>query len=61
MKSARKNVTPDKYRNPISNKTRAFLRKLLEPEYELYEFVRMRFVNHYRHVFKRSPLSSTDH
>ena len=60
-KHERENMTPSKYRNPISNKTRAFLRKLLEPEYELYEFVRMRFVNHYRHVFKRSPLSSTDH
>ena len=61
MKGVHKNVTPGKYRNLISNKTRAILRERLEPEYELYEFVRMRFINHYRHVFKRSPLSSTDH
>ena len=55
-KHERENVTPSKYRNPISNKTRAILRKRLELEYELYEFVRMRFINHYMHVFKRPPV-----
>lgn len=59
IKHERENVTPGEYRNPISNKTRAFLRKRLELEYELYEFVRMRFVNHYRHVFKRPPVLSS--
>lgn len=56
IKHSRVNVTPAHYRNVISNKTRTILFELLEPEYELYEFVRMRFINHYRHVFKRSPV-----
>jgi hypothetical protein len=49
-------VTPEKYRHRPSNKTRHILRQLLELEYELYEFVQKRFIDHYTRVFQRAPI-----
>ncbi|CAF4287988.1 unnamed protein product, partial [Adineta steineri] len=48
-------ATPNKYRHMTSNKTRSILRQLLRPEYELYNFVRSRFIDHYTQVFHRTP------
>ncbi|CAF3004551.1 unnamed protein product [Rotaria sp. Silwood2] len=48
--------TPAKYRHAASNKTRAIIRSLLQAEYELYYFVRQRFIDHYTRVFQRTPL-----
>ena len=55
IKGRRMKVTPDKHRAGISNETRAVLLQLLKPEYELYEFVRQRFVNQYRKIYGRGP------
>jgi hypothetical protein len=56
VKLNRVNETPKDHRHPISNKTQSILRQLLTHEYELYEFVRIRFINHYTRVFHRAPV-----
>lgn len=56
----RENVTPTDYRSSISNTTRDVLIRLLKPEYELYGFVRKRFMDNYKLVFGRLPKPSTD-
>ena len=48
-------VTPKKYRHEISNQTRTTLIRLLQPEYELYNFVRQRLFDQYRRAFGRNP------
>lgn len=55
LKLAPVHVTPRKHRHRISNETRAILLQLLKPEYELYEFVRQRFVNQYKKIYGRTP------
>ena len=48
-------ATQPKYNRKISNSTAAVLRRLLKPEYELYEFVRKRFMYQYMRAFHRPP------
>lgn len=48
--------TPREYRHPISERTRAILRNLLKHEYELYDFVKQRFIAQYTQAFQRAPL-----
>ena len=55
LKLAPVHVTPRKHRHQISNETRTVLLQLLKPEYELYEFVRQRFINQYRKIYGRAP------
>ncbi|CAF4315182.1 unnamed protein product [Rotaria sp. Silwood2] len=50
------NQVPKKYRHSTTNRTRDVLRQLLKPEYELYNFIRMRFIDHYTRVFHRAPI-----
>ena len=47
--------TPEQYRHRPTNETRKMLRNLLANEYELYEFVKERFMRQYFDVFKRLP------
>ena len=54
MKHDPRNVTPDEYRDKISDKTRDILLRLLEPEYELYRFVRKRLMDQHRLMAKVS-------
>ncbi|CAF3708931.1 unnamed protein product [Adineta steineri] len=50
--------TPKWYRHQPSTKTRDILKQLLAPEYELYEFVRERFMRQYSDIFQRPPTHS---
>ena len=59
LKGKRANVTPDTYRHTITNSTRAILLRLLATEYDFYEFVRKRFMDNYRRVFKEKALPTT--
>jgi hypothetical protein len=54
--SSRVYATRNKHRHITNNKTLAILRQLLKPEYELYNFVRKRFIDHYTRVFHRAPI-----
>ena len=55
LKSKRVGATPKKHRYEISNQTRTILVRLLQPEYELYDFVRQRLFDQHRRVFGRNP------
>ncbi|CAF1202529.1 unnamed protein product [Adineta ricciae] len=50
------NRVPKKYRHNINNRTRNILLQLLKPEYELYNFIRARFIDHYTRVFHQAPI-----
>ncbi|CAF4383192.1 unnamed protein product, partial [Adineta steineri] len=50
--------TPKWYRHQPSTETRNILKQLLAPEYELYEFVRERFMRQYFDIFQRLPTHS---
>lgn len=48
--------TSRKFRHKPNETTLAILRQLLRPEYELYEFIRQRFINQYTTSFRKSPV-----
>ncbi|UJR11379.1 hypothetical protein I4U23_015559 [Adineta vaga] len=54
------NKVPRQYRYGISNETRKTLLQLLGPEYELYNFIRKRFFDHYTRVFHRLPMKARE-
>lgn len=47
--------TPRTFRHPISDRTQTILRDLLKFEYELYDFVKQRFISEYTRTFERPP------
>lgn len=57
LKSKRVGSTPKKHRYEITNQTRTILIRLLQPEYELYNFVQQRLFDQYRRAFGRNPLT----
>ena len=48
--------TSRKFRHTPNETTYATLRQLLRPEYELYEFIRQRFINQYTTSFRKPPV-----
>ena len=52
------NTPPSKYRTKISNRSREVLSQVLHAEYELYYFIKQRFITRYTDVFKREPIKN---
>lgn len=55
LNSSAVHETPRSFRHPISGKTRRLLIKLLKYEYDLYYFIRQRFMDQYSRMFHYTP------